>query len=64
MNLLQFLNLAELGIGAAVGFTLYKPILENNTNSINEIVHLNGYLYKRVAILVGIGAFILMFFSL
>lgn len=62
MNLLQFLNLAELGIGAAVGFTLYKPILDNDTNTINEIVHLNGYLYKRVAILVGIGAFILMCF--
>lgn len=60
MNILQFLNLAELGIGAAIGFTLYKPIAENDVNSINEIIHLNGHLYKRIAIIILVGGIILM----
>lgn len=62
MNLLQFLNLAELGISAAVGFTLYKPIYERNINTINEIVTLQGYLYRRIAYFIIVGALILMYF--
>ena len=37
-NLLQFLNLAELGVGAAIACTLYKPLAEKDTDTINEIV--------------------------
>lgn len=60
MNLLQFLNLAELGISAAVGFTLYKPILDNDTSTINEIVTLQGQIYRRIALIILGGALILM----
>lgn len=61
-NLLQFLNLAEMGIGAAVGFTLYKPIYENDRESICEIISLQGHIYKRIAFIVIFGATILMSF--
>lgn len=47
-NILSFLNLAELGIGAAVSYFLYKPILDKNTNEINEILSVLGYLYNRI----------------
>lgn len=62
MNLLQFLNLAELGISAGVSFTLYKPLYENDQKSINEIITLQGQLYKRIAYLIIVGAAILMCF--
>ena len=61
-NLLQFLNLTELGIGFAVSFSLYKPLAEQNNERINEIISLQGHLYKRIAYIIIIGALILSFF--
>ena len=48
MNLLQFLNLAELGVGAAISYSLYKPIAINDQLQINEILSVQGYLYSRI----------------
>lgn len=59
-NLLQFLNLAELGIGMAVGFSLYKPFYDKDTQAINEIVALQRLLYRRIAYIVIAGAVVLM----
>lgn len=61
-NLLSFLNLAELGIGFAISFALYAPIAKGDKQIINEIVSLQGCLYKRIAIFIIIGAIILSFF--
>ena len=61
-NLLQFLNLAELGVGAAIACTLYKPLAEKDTDTINEIVSLQGWLYRRIAWSVIAGSVVLMAF--
>ena len=61
-NLLGFLNIAELGIGSAVSYALYKPLFERNKQTINEIVSVQGWLYRKIALIVILGALILMFF--
>lgn len=61
-NLLGFLNLAELGIGNAVAYCLYKPLFDNNHKAINDIVSIQGWLYRKIAYIVIIGAIILMLF--
>lgn len=62
VNLLSFLNLAELGIGSAISYSLYRPLFENDRKSINEIVSVQGWLYRRIAYIVIVGAFFLMLF--
>ncbi len=64
-NLLQFLNIAELGIGSAIGSTLYKPLFEKDKQSISEIIALQGKFYQRIAIFIIAGAAAIMpFFPL
>lgn len=51
-NILNFFNLAELGIGGAIVFALYKPLSEDNRMQIKALMNL----YKRAY--QGIGLFI------
>lgn len=62
VNILQFLNLAELGIGSATTFALYTPLKDKNTESLIDIVSLQGHLYKRIASIIIIGALLVMLF--
>ena len=61
-SLLGFLNLAELGIGAAIGYVLYKPIFEQDKFKISEIVSVLGYLYRCVGLIILCLAIVLSLF--
>lgn len=61
-NLLGFLNLAELGVGVSVAYFLYKPLYDRDTMTINEIVAIQGWIYRRIAFVIMGAAAILMFF--
>lgn len=61
-NILGYLNLAELGVGAAISFFLYKPLQSNNRNEINEIISVFGYLYRKIGQFILIGGLIVSLF--
>lgn len=64
-NLLGFLNLAELGIGSAIGYALYKPLFEHDEGKINEIISVFGYLYRWIGfIILGAGIVLACFLPL
>lgn len=58
-SLLGFLNLAELGVGTAIGYVLYKPIFDDDKAKINEIISVFGYLYRRIGLVI-LGAGIIL----
>lgn len=61
-NLLDFLNLAELGIGSAIGVVLYKPLFEADKTKINEIISVFGYFYHRIGLCILAGGIALSAF--
>lgn len=64
-NLLGFLNLAELGIGSAIGYVLYKPLFDHDEQKINEIISVFGYLYRWIGfIILGAGLILAGFLPL
>jgi O-antigen/teichoic acid export membrane protein len=64
-NLLGFLNLAELGVGSAIGYLLYKPLFDKDHDKINEIISVMGYLYRWIGgIILGAGCVLACFLPL
>lgn len=61
-NLLGFLNLAELGVGSAIGYLLYKPLFDNDKAKIVEIISVMGYMYRWIGIIIFVGGCILACF--
>lgn len=64
-SLLGFLNLAELGVGTAIGYVLYKPIFDDDKEKIIEIISVFGYLYRCIGLFIaGSGIVLSLFLSL
>ena len=60
ISLLEFLNLAEMGIATAVGYSLYGPLAKGDQIAVSGILGLHRWLYRRVAVFMIIGALVLM----
>lgn len=61
-NLLEYLNLAEFGIGTAVGFNLYRPLRNHDRAQVNRLVSQYGFYYAVAGTVVGVGALVLSAF--
>lgn len=65
LNLLNFLNLAELGVSTAIGYVLYKPIFEQDKTRISEIISVLGYMYRWIGlVIIGAGMVLACFLPL
>ena len=51
-SLLTFLNLAELGVGSAMVFSMYKPIAEDDTSAVCALLRLYRTLYRIIGLAV------------
>lgn len=61
-SILGFLNLAELGVGTAIGYVLYKPLFDDDKIKINEIVSVFGYIYRCIGTFILVIGILLSFF--
>lgn len=53
-NILHMLSLAELGIGSAIVYALYKPLAENNHTKIASLVKFYGNCYRIIGCVVAV----------
>ena len=59
-SVLQVLNLAELGIGSAMVYSMYKPIAEDDTKTICALMNLYKIYYRVIGLVVAVMGLILL----
>lgn len=59
-SILSFLSLAELGIGQALVYSMYKPIAENDKKSICALLNLYRKLYRYIGTIILVVGFSLL----
>lgn len=63
LNIMSYLNVAELGIGTSITFFLYKPLQQDDHERINEIASILSFLYRSIGIAIaGIGVLVSLSF--
>lgn len=61
-NILVMLSLAELGVGTAINYNLYKPLADDNKKEVAALMNLYKVMYRWIAGCIALVGFILMFF--
>lgn len=51
-SVLSVLNLAEMGFGAAIVYHMYKPIAENDTDTVNALLNFYRRIYRIIGMVV------------
>lgn len=51
-NIISILTLAEMGIGSAIIYSLYKPIAENDNYKIKGLMHFYNKAYKIISLII------------
>lgn len=51
-SVLQMLNLAELGVGSAMVYSMYKPIVDNDDKKICALMHMYKIYYRVIGLVV------------
>lgn len=59
---LGFLSLAELGVGSAITYRLYKPLVEDNEEMVASLMKLYNFLYAIIGVAVFVVGNVLMLF--
>lgn len=62
-SVLSILSVSELGIGSAITFCLYKPVAENDTETVNALMGLMKKLYRYIGIFILTVGLVVMPFS-
>ena len=52
VSIFNVLNLTELGIGAALNFLMYKPVAENDTETVNSIINIYNRWYRNIGLVI------------
>lgn len=60
ISILEFLAVAELGVGTAITFCMYKPIVEGENDKVSALYHLFTKLYLIIAGIIFVGGCIVM----
>ena len=58
-SILSVLNLAELGIGSAMVYKMYKPVAEDDKNKICALMRLYKYYYRIIGFVVLLGGILI-----
>lgn len=59
-NVLSMLSLAEMGIGTAIVYALYKPLAENDEDKIASLMQFYGSAYRVIGCIVGAAGLLLL----
>lgn len=60
VSILDFLSVTELGVGTAITFCMFKPIVDRDTNKVSALYHLFTKLYFIIGFVILMGGVIIM----